>query len=1671
MRFSVPCSPARHHASQFVIAALLCFFTSGARAQVPDPVVPDNRPNTISPIGILPQAATEGTNEQVTLANGALHMFIPLLQIPQRGGWTLPIGYSYDSNYLHNIQLVSVGGGVSNSDGYPVPVDSFSYDEVFANSTDSLMAINLPRLRNSTEYTGAVPQNSLTGPEPNLHVFCVTNWTFSDWNGVSHTFTNSSSCNQNKVRGYGIIQLTDATDGSFYRLDTNNPKDIVVYEKNGTQYHFTGYKDIYDNIPPGDAASGYQVEANWSSRTMRMVDVNGNTVSVNEVYGTSEADLTDTVGRRIVFHLGQTADGQPGDSIAYNDSNSTSPADQRTITLSGLAPGPVSSTAMTFPNTDCRWNGGTQTSPYTTPTVAPTHGSGVPAPTTKTYTQTLTLPAADTSGRARVFQFAYDAADHLTKISYPAGGYTRYEWKDYIGPLDMGYVECSADMFQVANKYECRSSSGQCSQEDQTVYTPSVSTNFSSGADTTSQYNQIMTVADPSGRKTVHAFTVNGQVSQSPLETDVTVSDTSGKMLRSTHTDYTAAPHFTELSFPKKITTTYNDAPSPLSSYVQYAYGQSYPLQVGGSTQTVSLDNVTQADTYDFGGTWIRSVATNWKPDSAFASPHTLDRVDTRTTTDEVLGASVKATYGYDTAGNTTSVSRAGSDGQTQTIGYGAYTNGYPSSITDANGNTTALSYADAWADSACAPSTNTGAYLTKVTMPNGASTSYTYKSCSGLRASETDGNGAVTSYGYDALGRATQTNYADGGQTQIAFVDSTPNTVTTTKLLSASGTPGPQINETILDGLGRKSQTVLQSDPDGATTIDTQYDGVGRIASVSNPYRGSGPGADLTAYIYDPLDRVLKTQYPDGNSTHTDYQGTTADAYDELGNHAQRTTDALGRLTAVIEPDAVSGALASETDYAYDGFDNLRKVDQLGSLKSNNTSTCVAANGTAANGASCDRQRSFVYDSLSRLTSSSNPEAGTIGYSYDGNGNVHTRTDARGIVTTYSYDGLNRLTGKSYANDPSGTPAVNYRYDTPTQGWNFLDQSSPRWTGVQQTNLIGRLSYATSGSSAIVYGYDPLGRTTLKSVCTPSTCGSDHFDLHASYDLAGNTAFADRGLDAARNAASPGAYYYGGLQYIYGSASRIRSAVSDVVDAIHPQSLLNNMTYTPFGSVQAVGLASQYAQVSVYDKRNRMTNRATGNLQGNTILYDLWGYDAAGNVTEAHDSQQGDFTYIYDKLNRVTHANIPPFTEDYGYDAWANQTSHVVTEGSSYQWAYMPTVQNRASNPGVTYDASGNMLSDGLHSYSWDAENRIAGVTDQNVTYKYDPEGMRIATLTSGAVTAEYLYDMSGDLVTTLDGAGRMIRTVLRAEGIHYGDYAGAAAPGGVKTEFRILNQVGTLMGSADSQGNFIEGCLSGPFGDGQQCTVPYDYTETHFTDKLRDQETNNDYFGARYYNSSMGRFLSPDWSDRPAPVPYADPRNPQSLNLYGYVGNNPLSKEDKDGHFEGPPLPDASVQAIGEQFQRLGDIIKAFTSNHPQITNAAINLGLAIITRGESEALSAAEAVEVIPSATSMGAAQRQAMREQGIPTSQQPATQESTEAGMQYTYEIPAPGGGTQTKIVQRNTGTDSSHPGQQHVEAGSPKINGATDSIGRPRLDSNKTKVNVEPPKVNEPRSYD
>jgi RHS repeat-associated protein len=139
------------------------------------------------------------------------------------------------------------------------------------------------------------------------------------------------------------------------------------------------------------------------------------------------------------------------------------------------------------------------------------------------------------------------------------------------------------------------------------------------------------------------------------------------------------------------------------------------------------------------------------------------------------------------------------------------------------------------------------------------------------------------------------------------------------------------------------------------------------------------------------------------------------------------------------------------------------------------------------------------------------------------------------------------------------------------------------------------------------------------------------------------------------------------------------------------------------------------------------------------------------------------------------------------------------------------------------------------------------------------------------------------------------------------------ASNPDPVTTTFYSGDQIGSTTILTDSAGWPVSSEIYYPFG--QEPTPVAGNNHYKFTGKERDTESGLDYFGARYYASTMGRWMSPDWADKPEAVPYSELDNPQSLNLYGYVNNNPLSRVDKDGHdggFVGALLAGATIIGV---------------------------------------------------------------------------------------------------------------------------------------------------------------
>jgi RHS repeat-associated protein len=234
----------------------------------------------------------------------------------------------------------------------------------------------------------------------------------------------------------------------------------------------------------------------------------------------------------------------------------------------------------------------------------------------------------------------------------------------------------------------------------------------------------------------------------------------------------------------------------------------------------------------------------------------------------------------------------------------------------------------------------------------------------------------------------------------------------------------------------------------------------------------------------------------------------------------------------------------------------------------------------------------------------------------------------------------------------------------------------------------------------------------------------------------------------------------------------------------------------------------------------------------------------------------------------------------------------------------------------------------DSQQKAKYDAEGQVCAVQSVRygagtvIQYVYDAEGARIgkgtlssapaayatcappsasgSTLTSSAslaLTTRYLVDLGGEQVTEMSESGgeswqhsnlwvvsRLTATYDR-NGLHY----------------ELADPLGTKREQVNIAGHVENQWTSLPFGNDLNNPPGYstpDATEHHFTGKERDTESGNDYFGARYYASTMGRWLSPDWSAKYEPVPYAKLDNPQTLNLYAYVLNNPLTHFDPDGH-----------------------------------------------------------------------------------------------------------------------------------------------------------------------------
>jgi RHS repeat-associated protein len=231
-------------------------------------------------------------------------------------------------------------------------------------------------------------------------------------------------------------------------------------------------------------------------------------------------------------------------------------------------------------------------------------------------------------------------------------------------------------------------------------------------------------------------------------------------------------------------------------------------------------------------------------------------------------------------------------------------------------------------------------------------------------------------------------------------------------------------------------------------------------------------------------------------------------------------------------------------------------------------------------------------------------------------------------------------------------------------------------------------------------------------------------------------------------------------------------------------------------------------------------------------------------------------------------------------------------------------------SNLHIGYDADGNMTSDGTNQYAYDAENRLCAVQSPSgmTGYYYGADGNRLSkgtisslscdlTKNGFAPTSFYALGLDGEQLSESDGNFNFLHGNVFLDGKVLATYTGTALLQS-SWHYSLNDWLGTRRVQANYSGASENLFQSLAYGDNLTTSNGAGATENQFTSKERDVESGNDDFGARYYSSNLGRFLSPDWSPVPVAIPFANLSNPQTLNLYSCVKNNPLSSVDKDGH-----------------------------------------------------------------------------------------------------------------------------------------------------------------------------
>jgi RHS repeat-associated protein len=663
-------------------------------------------------------------------------------------------------------------------------------------------------------------------------------------------------------------------------------------------------------------------------------------------------------------------------------------------------------------------------------------------------------------------------------------------------------------------------------------------------------------------------------------------------------------------------------------------------------------------------------------------------------------------------------------------------------------------------------------------------------------------------------------------------------------------------------------------TNPLNIVTAMNTYDSLGRVKTQTVPRQG---GANVTYNFYfsgfqnqeeDPNFKTITYYY--------DLKGREYRITDQLGNSIQRTYDGQNHIVGITDQ------LNKTTTYTYDGNHNLMTVtNALGHTTTHSYDFQFRLTDTNSPLTYNTRR---IYDVNHHPTGIRNAVENTTMATYysDGftKGYKHTVTDGRGTVTTLTYDNY----GNPLKSAIAGHPAVTFSYDRIGRMVGLTDQVGAT-TGFfyDKRNLLRSRTDSLGQSSNL--GYDNAGRLTSKT------------------DRKNNT-----------------------VTYTY--------TPTDKPDTItYPDMTMVHFTYNQLDNLTAIQEPVGTTRYVLYDAANRLKYMIDPN--GFTVSYN---YDQAGNLIQINYPRGKTVTYEYDKLNRLWKVHVNGLTATYNYDATSGRLTGLTQfNGTTIEYGYdnayqLTSLENKNSATVIagyqfTLDRNGNrtrivqnepyaatviatdasyayntqrnrLLSDGANSftydnegqldngygvgYSFDCEHRLIGI-GASAQFIYNAHGNRLQATRNGVVT-RYIYDAAGNLLAEADGLNNITRYYIYGQGLL------AMVTFDNQVYCYHYNAAGSTVAVTNSSRVVVNKYAYDSFGNitGQQeapgLSQPFKYVGRH---GVMTEPNGFYYMRARYYDPHVGRFISED------PIGF----DAGDVNLYAYVGNNPVVRIDPSG------------------------------------------------------------------------------------------------------------------------------------------------------------------------------